>query len=701
MTSTDLIHVRVRATLALGLTGALSFTACTPQPPLDACPPDHWVGLLPEGGDCDKLQPIQDQGGVWRFSRVFPGRSGVADNAESARYCAVDWQPRVPGNPPPPRPPRTGLEGLARDCRVVAPLAPLQSLRQHPEIGGRLRAVLLEQAGALKDAPVGKPVRVAVVDSAVDDASNPEGKAGKGRYGHGRTIGRVVRELTCPADVAAGDKQGCVGHVANHLALLLDKDGKPDPVNGGYYGKQGDLARAIHRAVDAWLTEAEAGAKIGSRLVLNLSVGWDEDRLYGGPYAQSVAELSGPVRAVHAAITRAVCHGAAVIVAAGNRTGGDDTVSTTGPMYPAAWEQKPAPSPAECRRFGVILDGKNPPRSEYRPLVYAVAGLTGTDDWLLSTRTGGRPMRAGYAFHAAASDPEGAQFTDALTGTSMAAAVTSSAAAVVWGYRPELAAADVMELIYQSGVQIGRAGPIPADFCLGGAACAQPIRRVSVCRALKLACAGGLCSGPVSGCLNDLGAHEGKNPAWDASMLGQAMEAVGATGDPGLVTPASLCPGPGCAPDLSFPNNGAKPFVGPQPGWPGCDYCSFDDGSGYGGYPYAPKGGSPSPRLRCPDCEVIQAPAPRAPVYIPTHAADPSTGSLYYSATPGFQWTSVTLTIEDAGPTRTYDLGLVLPDSATNRNYRIEGFEVMRPIKRAWLSFGTGPKSDTQELIIF
>jgi len=80
------------------------------------------------------------------------------------------------------------------------------------------------------------------------------------------------------------------------------------------------------------------------------------------------------------------------------------------------------------------------------------------------------------------------------TGTSVASAVTSAAAAVVWSYRPALSAAEVMEQVFAGGADLGR----PVDVC-AGRRCGRTAHRVSLCGALQAACRSGAGGCPASG----------------------------------------------------------------------------------------------------------------------------------------------------------------------------------------------------------
>jgi hypothetical protein len=395
------------------------------------------------------------------------------------------------------------VERLDPDCQVVAPLGSSATV----DAGWTtLHEDFHLQTGQVADLPrrtdlPPAEVRVAVVDSVPHGYS--DGDAVRDRLGHGHAMGRIIRELGCPDGSTA-----CIAQVANHLALPQVTPRVKDLVHGGFFGEQSQLARAIHSAVSDWRSHNAGHVPPGGsttpqpRLIVNLSLAW-EGR-YGGPYpGDQVEQLPAPVQAIHAAITHAVCRGAVPIAAAGNDPGGPDVV--LGPPFPAGWESKPAPGPTEC----ALLEGPGypgqgqypifPPASvnAYRPLVYAVGGVQGNDQKLASTRPGGRPRLAAPGAHAVASDVDasgGVVHTDVLTGTSVSTAVVSGIAATLWGYRPELPGAQIMELVRQGSVDLG----VPADFCLGGAPCPwlsgdplRSIRRVSLCQALEAACRGG------------------------------------------------------------------------------------------------------------------------------------------------------------------------------------------------------------------
>jgi hypothetical protein len=187
----------------------------------------------------------------------------------------------------------------------------------------------------------------------------------------------------------------CIAMVSSHLALPLENAETRNEKDGGRLGTQGDLAQAINRAVEAWLAEPSQ-----PHLVINLSVGWD--RRIGGPDPDGPNAHGGPVRAVHAALERAACLGALVVAAAGNDSGGPQ--AKQGPLYPAAWETEPMPTPEACKKIGAVrskggssgADSKSRTNFEAnrRPLLFSAGGLLGNDRPLPTGRNGGRPRLA-------------------------------------------------------------------------------------------------------------------------------------------------------------------------------------------------------------------------------------------------------------------------------------------------------------------
>lgn len=522
------------------------------------CGASTWVapaveGTCPEGIDGDR----------GRWAEVRDGASEA-----SAAFCRFRWSSPTDAAPeaePLARLRATrGLDELAPDCEVVAPFGDALDLTW-----SELQRAFFEQTERLDPLPAGgaapAPVRVEIVDSAVTRRA-PDGEPSRGRNEHGRAMGLIVRRLACPSPGAS-----CRAEVASSLALPLITTPAGvvrDPVRGGYFGSFMDLAAAIDDATTAWRRHAP-----GHRLVINLSLGWEPD--HGGAYTSSPRELSAPVRAVWESIARARCAGAAVVAAVGNRPEGPD--APRGAMFPAAWAEKPAPSPSTCRALGVASPAGSSLGTE--PLVFAASGLEPNDEDLGLAREGARAELAAPASHAVVRD--GSQPSALQTGSSVAAAVVSAAAAVVWSYRPGLSPAEVMETVYDGGVDLGRR----ADVCPGTSSCGQT-HRVSICGALEAACraGGGGCPASLASC--------SKRPAGQAAPA--SVVSLAPLGLPPPVSARSLTPlapvGWPCSGELNathlsavthpcpasqLPSRPAIAVVSAQSDHPICPHCAY------------------------------------------------------------------------------------------------------------------------------
>lgn len=611
-------------------------------PTEQACPDSEWIGVRDDELDaCPEVdQPI---GGRWVARPLFMSkRTSPAPNLEP--FCQYSWKPNDPQRFEPDLPSLRkvpGLSHMARDCKAVsgsstpAVLATWETLRKG----------FLEQSASVDHLPVSggeRPVRVAVVDDSPDGYR--KGQARAGQYGHGLAVGRIVREIACPnpdraqpgpgpekscegycgvpagaracgcdpactdrhdccADKAAvcdGEGGACIAMVSNHLALPLEDADTRNEKNGGRLGTLGDLARAIDSAVDTWLAKPSQ-----SHLVINLSVGWD--RRIGGPDPEAPGKLSGPIRAVHASLERAACLGALVVAAAGNDSGGPQ--AKQGPLYPAGWETEPMPTPDQCKAIGATRmkggqsdagpGSKTSVETSRRPLLYSAGGLLGNDKPLPTGREGGRPRLAAPAAHAVAVRYDQGTLgpTRVLSGTSVAAALVSGVASVVWGYRPELDAGQVMDLVYGSAVPLGE----PADYCLGGEPCPLPaaaadreIRRVGLCPALIAACkaGSGACpkpsdlpkcalrpafadASPVLSAAQMTAIAAVSTGTTSAAAVAQELAPLHVCGLPKILhTSLSAYPDPSC-PTRQYYGPIMSPNLFPQPGSIPCPVCSI------------------------------------------------------------------------------------------------------------------------------
>jgi len=330
-------------------------------------------------------------------------------------------------------------------------------------------------------------VRVAVVDT--QPTSTQNGDELPHHSNHGNALVNMADELLCddvPECAAQRTSRLALGYICP-LDININKSNCRDPMMGGYIGTIGDLARAIRLETRAWLDPAVSGR----RLVLNLSVAWHPR--FGG-LQTNLTDMEAPVRAVYAAIADAQCRGALTIAAAGNVTGGPE--SQNGPMLPAAWEQRPALTQPECQsRLGFAPPNIFPPAgNDHRPFVYAAGGVDGVDLPLGNARPNSEPSFVAYGDHANVEDESiaGSVPTATLTGSSVAALVTSASAAWTWAVAnaqitPPLKPYQIMETLYNTGNKL----PRNADFCLGGTS-ALPcpvnpppvVTEVQICKAI-------------------------------------------------------------------------------------------------------------------------------------------------------------------------------------------------------------------------
>jgi hypothetical protein len=315
------------------------------------------------------------------------------------------------------------------------------------------------EAGKPKELPIdGSPsVRLAFLDTQPTDGMVP---TAWWHSRHGYTLAHLAQGLVC------GEHDRCAAQITTRLALpIVYFHGKSrhltkiDPKRGGYLGLQSHLAEAIRDEVEAWQKE-EGHAR---HLVLNLSMAWD-GKLFDGLDQEQVSDMRAGTQAVYEALRYAAGYDVLVLAAAGNQK--RQPCDNDGPLLPAAWEvwKERGPQGESCgeRR-------KEPPP----PLLYAVGGVQ-ADDWpLANARRGGMPQRAAYGE------------TEIFSGSSVATAVASSIAAVVWNTYPDLTSSEVMRSLDEGGQELKFA----ADFWSGPtlASAAPKVHKLSLCHALAKA----------------------------------------------------------------------------------------------------------------------------------------------------------------------------------------------------------------------
>jgi hypothetical protein len=522
-----------------------------------SCETPHAIALQKASASICSVT-FQGVGGQWNGRPVLQKREAV--------YCAYTWSSSVGAPPDWPALTPTAVVAIEEDCLVTRPTMVPSPVPEPPvEVDPNVVDVLLKsfraQAGYVEKKPW-DTAHVSVIDSAVHAFADPD----HDNYSHGRAMGRIVADLACQDDVK------CDGRVHNRLTLPHLTPTLLDPVNGGFFGSRGELAEAINLTVQE-VIQSQARDGKPSRRIMNLSVGWDpaDDKRYPSQVTDD---------AVREALTRASCLGILTIAAAGNDSG-----TSTGPTYPAAWEALPAPTSTECGAYPgggtKLVDDQTAFEktalaaptlttsrlailrpAPYRPLLYAAAGVDAVDKPLDSTRPDGRPLLAAIGDRVVTPDPLRKPYhTLILTGTSVATAVVTGAAAAVWGMNPGLTHHQVMDIVYGSAEPLLEApsGPLAhADFCLGWPTCSgRHVRRVSVCSAVRALDPGIVCD---------------TVPAYGGTLPPDPPPPPPPVAMDGTIGPETT-PGSGPAPPW-----GSSPgdWVLPQPNWPHCKPCKVN-----------------------------------------------------------------------------------------------------------------------------
>ncbi|MDI1449100.1 S8/S53 family peptidase [Polyangium sp. 6x1] len=588
--------VALGAVLAPGL-------ACSPAPP--PCPPpegdpgctgQRWIAIENPSDVCP-VDPL----GIWTEDKLFKGPVGGPPPA-LARYCVYEWTgARV--NPGAKQCLPYGANGpgddeinqlqavvgagaeLGEDCIDTAPLG------YEEDAAGWARKSFGRRAGGVDsfssspmDPTLPRPVRIVAADTSPDALS---GGIAIGQSRHGDTVAHVARDLACPG----GEAAPCAAHVTTALGLPRTDLANPlstSPTQGGFFGTEGDLAQAVERLVLSWRNEITAGQG-DARLVINLSVGWEDvpgrNNCAPEKLAQNPESLAPPARAVLDAMRYAACHGALLLAAAGNDTGGPTPAS--GLVCPARWEEIAMPDAATCNAlvgapFVETWTGRFPsfPRrpaaanpAPYDRVVYAVGGVDQGDEPLVPGRPLARPRIAALGLLAAAWDmtPNAAVTPNAngqpptppplLTGTSVSTAVASAIAAGMWAYNPARTAPEILDAIYQSGVVLQQNGAnvrADPDTCVGTNACA--VHRLSLCRALGVPCDD---AAPV-GAQND--------PLPNATLPSSLLTTLTTEFMTATALQASF-PDTAPIPSHQYRTVAAAPWTFPQPNWPACPAC--------------------------------------------------------------------------------------------------------------------------------
>jgi hypothetical protein len=529
------------------------------------------IGVLDQGfTDCSLGSTVPAQ---WSVSTLFddgsPGVAGLlaAVPNDLRRYCAYDYvgpEGQVsswygPLTAAVDNSPNMDVTTLSTDCRGEFEQGDLYDA----SIGEELRTSFLTNIGWSTGEQIDnvslsrETIEVAVVDTVSQAAADDPNI--EPANGHGLQMAALIREVGCPAG-----RIDCVDAVHHILAMPRDDwNTTPDWVVGGNHGSQGDLAMGIYQAVEAWRERRAASPGSSSpRLVINLSMGWE--RLAN----EALESPRGPHASVLAAMRFASCHGALMIAAAGNTKNELCPEQYVGALAPARFEAIAAPTAAECLLLGHAPQWTNSypifaGGGTYAPLVHAVGGLDESDEALINSRVAAMPRLAALGANGIV-DPG----AEALSGTSVSAAVTSATAALLWSYRPELRPDQVMQLIYDSGWATGEV----ADFALTGS---PSVRRVSVCAALDDACTGQSSQCPTPGCSATAPAIDGNLSGFDAAVQAVLADPSTSVESFQVVTAAQF---PTCEPPTQM---GSTDLASPQPDVPMCSRCNLGKSGGF------------------------------------------------------------------------------------------------------------------------
>lgn len=300
----------------------------------------------------------------------------------------------------------------------------------------------------------GTTIEIALVDTTPENAPQP-------RSVHAISLERLIEETVCDR------RSQCAANVTKYLALPRIGGLQSDLVNGGHYGTLMDLANGIVDAVD--------NSPINTPLIVNLSVGWDESlvpvRLPSDPVQAQLnppANTNMAVLAVHRAVLYARCSGALILAAAGN-----DPLVRRRParMYPAAFTTRRAPTSGECATiFGT------PGATNGGPLVYAVGGVDYKDDPIPNAISIAMPELV-----APADTVIPARGGAAMTGTSVAAAGASAAAAIAWALDTSRTSEDIYRALLNTAVSV------EATVTMGGVE-GDAANRINACSAAQSIC---------------------------------------------------------------------------------------------------------------------------------------------------------------------------------------------------------------------
>jgi hypothetical protein len=437
----------------------------------DAKLDDRYILRRASGEDCSDLAFDG-----WTVTSLFQADDDGYLPPFLARTCAIDRDPTWPGTYASPDE-FDALGDVAPDLVGVAGLGNVATPTQ-------VAASFLEQVRPFPDytSVPAKPAWLTLVDSSPTAANgSPDAYDVAGNYEHGQQLATLALRATCDGITSTGSTPDCVARIGTELALGFTETttGPERDPDGGEFGSQADLARAIEAAVETWQHDATAGP-----LVLNLSLGWHPEA--GGA---DLATATPAVLAVYDALLYASCKDALALAAVGQVDSPTGAADSTGALYPAAWESEDPPTAAVCKAalgnwWTAVDDARDATVSPYSALVYAVSAVDVDRDTLANQRPDATAVHAAPGSHLGFYNPGLAAAITPISGTSAATVVVSSAAAVVRSHFPGLDAHEVMAVLRAAADTSG----VPADVCHDPASGCAATHYVTVCESLAQAC---------------------------------------------------------------------------------------------------------------------------------------------------------------------------------------------------------------------
>jgi hypothetical protein len=430
----------------------------TTAPQDQLCPKGRVIGYFPNGKSCPSpYEGDPPKNKFWKVEPMFAGSAALGGSALGGVYCRYVWieAGSAPGEGAADPSVLNGLSGkLGPDCRVFAQSPLASGLAPH-----------YERAFAQGTEPIdptvlgaGFPVRLEIVDTAPPQTSS-------GQASHGPSLAALAVKLASGCAGGPG-ATNCRRSVETQLGLPQTRTGA-DPVRGGYYGYQSELAEGIVKALDVVHGTDE-------KLVVNLSVGWEpEPGEFGNP--------TPAVQAVRDVIGVARCSGALVVAASGNRPQGTCLSQATSP---GAWAGEPGLDAPACIGLGVA----NPQLGQAPyPFLHAATPLGWDRGNLADFRVGSNAALAAVGFAGFVGGNPG---YEPMTGSSVSTVVVSAIATLVWSHYPDRKADEIMEALYDSGIATGKPVDLAPPQGLSNQIASRPKQRqVTACRALRHACA--------------------------------------------------------------------------------------------------------------------------------------------------------------------------------------------------------------------